>query len=848
LEQLWFLDPGEATTKEHKMNINRRSTKSGRKPLTQLKAFALLVTLPFLVAPVIYLTDAFAGGNDDESSLARTVIPNPKGVPPTKIATQREECTESADLRVLIFRDLSTIAFPRIPTTVSGTRSALVHTVCPTGRLETRLSSFAWKLETPPGSASRLINTNTLTVTFTPDRVGRYVVKLIACPNTCKVRLLTGHTPTNKPIHEDQDIGPVERVMNIDVAAEAQLPPLYNPPNLPSIAPATTPENYADPRSHCGGTIGIGIGDSPQWFTTKTWPTTATPPYDLAEGRVYHTLVSRKDHPASHNSNDANMLVELDPPFRRLLVNDTPEDKGALLPFGGLEVEWERDELPEPFRAVNGDRISALGFQVIDCGHDKYTEIHPPIAVAVHRPRAIVLPPRVRFQDTDSTSQPTGTNVVVPGIVTDLWINLDGGQALDCENASTHQPVFTTLPNGIKVHSTCVRQPTTAGVNFDFHIFLPPNPADRLKDIGLTLSVRPGLFFEVQNHPQAVALGASSSVNVTVLERHPDGPTPFVTVRVAMSGMRTGQKFAKRLVAAWVYPDHTGKNFGLRALRVRLNALAVQDDGDPFLKGDGDWRFWAVIPSVTRPWTRLIECEGCVEEKTYTPGSSVFRAGALDSTGALTGEVLLFDRQLGSFQLTGFEDDLLTSDDTGSVFEPINTVLASRTVLSKCNDQTIGGLNDIDPSTSGCAAYSVRFEVVPGRTLVTATLSPEMNRFAQQLLVRATDRDRMRDVLDTELYTLDRITTNRSKLTVDRRGDFDPWQLSTPQLKEQMSSGNPEPMIKDLRKHVLKELGPQPTEKHRRKIALELQELKKSVPPALYKKYLCDLETGKPCP
>src|SRR5215813_6032584 len=331
------------------MNLIGLLTRSNINAFTKFRAFVLLVSLTLLVAPVIFLVEVLVNSKAQESNYA--VIRNSTRGQPAEIHSQQNECSESADLRVLLFRDLNTIAFPRIPTTVSGTRSAIVRTLCPTGRQETRISLFAWKLETPPGSTSTLSNTNTLTVTFTPDRVGTYVVKLTACPNTCKLRLLTGHTSTGKPIHEDQEIGPVERVMNIEVPAVAQLPPLYNPPNLPSPSPAATPENYAEPRSHCGGTIGIGIGNSPQWFTTKTW-TTPTPPYDLAEGRVYHTLVSRKDHPASHNSNDANMLVELDPPFRRLLVNDTPEDKGALLPFGGLEIEWERDDLPEPFRAV----------------------------------------------------------------------------------------------------------------------------------------------------------------------------------------------------------------------------------------------------------------------------------------------------------------------------------------------------------------------------------------------------------------------------------------------------------------------------------------------------------------
>jgi hypothetical protein len=387
-------------------------------------------------------------------------------------------------------------------------------------------------------------------------------------------------------------------------------------------------------------------------------------------------------------------------------------------------------------------------------------------------------------------------------------------------------------------------------VSFEFHIFLPPNPADRLKAIGLTLPVRPGLFFQIQNHPEAAALGARTNVTVTEIGRRTDGPAPFVKVRVALSEMRTGQIFAKRFVAAWVYPDHTGRNFGLRALQVKLNELVVRNDGDPFLKGDGDWRFFAIIPSVARPWTKLIDCNGCVEEKAYSPRAGIFQPGAFDSTGALTGEVLLFDRQSGSLQLAGFENDVVTSDDTGNVFDSFNSAPSNRTTSSRCNDQTVGGLNDVDPSTSGCAAYTVNYEVLAGRTPVTATLSPAMSRFAQKLLVRATDRDKIVDILDTELFTLDRISDERTRLTVDRRGELElaPSQLATARLGQAMRAGNPEPMLKDLRKHVQQLLGPQPSEKHRRKIALELQELKKSVPPTLYQKYFCDLETGKPCP
>src|SRR5262245_2837870 len=72
-------------------------------------------------------------------------------------ASAQDDCAEAVDLRVLLSRDLTTIAFPRIPLTVSGTKSALIKHTCPNGnRLEKPLPSFAWTLEKPAGSASSL--------------------------------------------------------------------------------------------------------------------------------------------------------------------------------------------------------------------------------------------------------------------------------------------------------------------------------------------------------------------------------------------------------------------------------------------------------------------------------------------------------------------------------------------------------------------------------------------------------------------------------------------------------------------------------------------------------------------
>ena len=78
---------------------------------------------------------------------------------------------------------------------------------------------------------------------------------------------------------------------------------------------------------------------------------TLPPDFDeLVEGRIYKSIIAGADFPFNHRNNDVNALFDLDPPFRRLLIDDHPEDKGTLLPFGGIELEWEHG--PDPQRRV----------------------------------------------------------------------------------------------------------------------------------------------------------------------------------------------------------------------------------------------------------------------------------------------------------------------------------------------------------------------------------------------------------------------------------------------------------------------------------------------------------------
>ena len=53
-----------------------------------------------------------------------------------------------------------------------------------------------------------------------------------------------------------------------------------------------------------------------------------------------------------------------------------------------LEIEWESKFFPPEFWPSPGDSAWVLGRWVFDCGHPPfYTEIHPIVGVAVHRPR-----------------------------------------------------------------------------------------------------------------------------------------------------------------------------------------------------------------------------------------------------------------------------------------------------------------------------------------------------------------------------------------------------------------------------------------------------------------------------
>ena len=725
--------------------------------------------------------------------------------------------------------------------------------------------SWIWSLDVPLGSHAQLTNANTLTtildVSFTPDIPGNYTVHLNGCGNQCSVTLVTDIVG-KKIIKETVDIADAEHRIVINVLPQVR--PHIIPPNQPSPLtegpnphrePATAPEHYEKATDFCGNKALLGIGLRPEWFTTT--PSEATDQQlQLVEGRVYDSLVARVDTPRGHLDNDAEADIDVDPWRHRLLIDDHPIDKGKVtdgvsLAEGGMRIEWEWPEWPEGFRPLIGDRISALGYHVIDCGHDINTEIHPPIAVATHRPLPVQLPSFGSVEE-GKPSVPIGSNVFVPGIVTDIWVHLRGGDALECVGDSLRVATIKKVAiNGSVVSfSPCVPQPDQPQVTFKFHVYLPPNPQQIIKKATGLDRPRPALFTQFVNHPETPA-GVRTDVPFQILnqESHLDDDQPYLTVSVDLSSMRTGETLAKRLISAWVYPDITSNNYGLQAFRLLLKKLEVIDTGDsPSAFNSGDWRLWVGYSNAVRPWTRLIT--DSVDEKTYTPPDSVFLPGALGPDGALQGEFLEFHdflpSSLGRLRMTGYEQDTFGSDDVGEVTRFLGAPTGSFVVNSFCEAENVDIADQL--VNSGCAAYNAHFVVEPGLA-IKSVLSPQVIAFLNRMLV-GVPLTNFPPIGDSELFS-GPVSPQIARLTSQREVEGERWQQTFKpgvMAHDIAVSKDPDKYVKDTRRRVLHILGPNPTPKQRAKVAADLRKLKPSIPAALYRKHLCDLETGRPCP
>lgn len=567
---------------------------------------------------------------------------------------------------------------------------------------------FAWAIAgRPSGSTAALTGTTGLTPHLPLDQPGSFVVRLTTCPSGCTIQPPGDHVPVTVAT-QTIDI-PVEAL------EEARLGPETMPEVVLSHAPGrTTPDN------NCSS--GAGVIAS-QWFAVRQiW----TPKdYRLVEGVVRHSRVSRKDSPFNHGSQDTNYYIVPDPKYSGILF-----DSFSVAPE--LEVEWERSSIPERYRPTFGDRASIFGHWIYDCAHESHPEIHPPVGVAVHRPRPIRIPETQTFAEFGGQS--AGANVYVPGIISDIFFSTDGGDLVDCSIDTGLKNADLLPPNVVGDTTTCIPPPSLDRV-FEFDIFLPRNPQKIMAEAGISVPPVP-LYIEPSAPPWAPA-GPVPSVTV----RSESGVT-YLHVSIDLRGY-TGSTYEYRIASGWVLP--ADDNWGLQRWKLRFNGMDVSDDGDGATRGDGDWRLWVNTNNATnegfadQEWRQIIDYDVHGVEDF---GGRPWETGAATSDRSLGPDLLRYPSSefqtipgprdyLILFHTTGFEGDTLTDDDAGTVHTRLKGLGRSYSVANQCSDSVqVEGV-----IYSGCVRYTAHFEVIQGSPIGPAVLSTAARARADQYIL-----------------------------------------------------------------------------------------------------------------
>jgi hypothetical protein len=548
-----------------------------------------------------------------------------------------------------------------------------------------QIPAFQWTVAAPPGQTAGIANGGTLSPTINLAGAGGYRARLTACPAGCRLSL-GGASKT---------VGPFVRELAFDVAAAAPPPPetVVTPPSPiqdPSGQASIPSFGFATRTAKCGG-LGGGFTKA-EWVPTQRFGGAGD--YRLVEGPVETwSRVADLDNFLNHSSEDFEWKVTPDAPYRGLAQG---EDSTR------LKSEWERGSLPDQFQPTPGrvdhapDRISTYGFWIIDCGHPNHlnTEMHPPVGLAVQRPRPVQIPQSFRAAGFPNGF---GSNVWVPGVVADIWFNRNSGASGSCFlQTSLHQPV-PRLPFPLD----CLGNPHPLNRKFTFNVYLPKSPQQQARDLGRNAPPVP-LFIGTQK-----------------LSRGTGGPEPrvdqlsdgngvtFLRVTVDLSTF-SDSTYARRLSVAWAYPSPD--NWGASRWRVTLNSLKVTDDSEPFPFDDGDWRLYLNTNNVNQEWTELFSCDGCIEEKTYTLNVSTGRFGGTGGNPTrsrnLGPDPIVFPGQPILVHATGYDDEVL-GDDVGSVTE-------ARPQQSLPYD---------DPASH----YRLRYSISPVGSVGPASLTPEAN-------------------------------------------------------------------------------------------------------------------------
>jgi hypothetical protein len=445
--------------------------------------------------------------------------------------------------------------------------------VCKTTVREVPQGNWSWQItERPPNSTSQIGPVSETTVNFLLDQPGVYKIRFLACAFGCQIAV---------PNYGTVSVGPgaaeiVVRVVAILPPDKPPVVPVYNP--LDQSTWPFKPTDRTNVSTHC---TFDEDKTSAAWYTVLSW--SGANDYKLLEGRVVGSVASSSDSFLNHNSNDWDIGVVPHPRSRSLMgLNQTD-----------IAVEWERLFLPEKMRPSEGDWVSGI----YDCDHDKKTEIHPPVLLATQRARAIALP----------TSEGQGSNIYVPGIVTDIWVNQRAGDITgDCATTGLFQQKGPSKPltdsHGLPI-IRCLPKSEGFSKNpinsiFTFNIYLPRSSQSLMAAIGKTAPQVP-LFIDgcAPRTPGARA----------VCEVATAGGVTYLKVTLDLTNY-PDETFETRIIAGWEHaaPD----NWGARRWNVRITSLDVSDDGDN--GSDGDWRFWVNTNNGDSEWAKLFDCANCV--------------------------------------------------------------------------------------------------------------------------------------------------------------------------------------------------------------------------------------------
>jgi hypothetical protein len=528
--------------------------------------------------------------------------------------------------------------------------------------------NFTWAVAAAPaGQSASIAAGNTLTPQVALGGPGTYRIRLTACPNGCRVTK-DGRSRTVTPTSPTRELA-INAVNQLILPPETE--PLLPPLTAPTPAPPTFSQSQRDTACQGGG----GAID-PQWVTAERFNGPGN--YRLVEGEVEVSKVSSQDNFLNHDSQDQNWDVKPDITTAGL---DQPK------PSTSMEMEWETDFMPREIRPTPGDRAGTVGYWIFDCGHDPFkTEIHPPVGIATSRPRAVNIPSSFRPAGFPNGF---GTNVQVPGIVTDLFFNRKSGETTNnCSDTGLHQP---STGNGT---NACIREPHRLDRTFTFNVYLPRDPQQRALAAGLNPPPVP-LFVGISGTPGL----PSGGPNPTFVVRSQNGIS-WLEVSVNLSSLpSTTNTYARRVSAAWAYP--AADNWGAKRWRILLDRLRVGDDAEP-AGDDGDWRFFFNTNNRDREWTKVFSCDGCIDDDD-TRTLNVQTGGS-----GLGADPVLFPGQKIFVHTGGFDDETF-GDDIGTVFDRRNQ--ATGTFAS--------------PSQGGDGSYTLDYRIQAGPTVGTATLTSE---------------------------------------------------------------------------------------------------------------------------